>query len=533
MLLVIVLAFFPIPPMVEAAQGESVQPAPLISPPNLPTLVSPINAATNVPTSATLTVTVSDPGNDDQTVSFYGRPKDSVGEDFTLVVIPDPQIYAARFPSIYYSQMQWVVDNKTSSNIAYVISLGDNVNDPNNPTEWGVATTAYDMLTAGGVPYGIELGNHDALSDSIYFNNYFNSRKTLQTTTYGGRYGTSDYDNYYTLFQGGGMDFIVIFIKFDASMTSPTNLVLDWANDLLSTYSDRRAIVITHNLLVFCTRTETKNNCDPGSLSDQGQAIYDALKGKPNLFLMMGGHHDTASRRTDVGDNGNTVYSLRSDYQMSLATWDGVQRDGDTGYLRVLRFSPKVDKIYINTYSPTLSRDYDGKSYDLSPIGENIFSLPYTMDGGGSYQLIGTVENIPSGSNASVTWSGLTNNTEYEWYTVSSDGTQDAISPTWTFTTEAANSPYTLSVTKAGTGSGTVTSNPAGINCGSNCSETYNYNTSVTLNATAATGSTFTGWSGAGCSGTGTCTVIMEAAKSVTASFSLKPYRIYLPLVIR
>jgi hypothetical protein len=190
-------------------------------------------------------------------------------------------------------------------------------------------------------------------------------------------------------------------------------------------------------------------------------------------------------------------------------------------------------KIYINTYSPTLSRDYDGKSYDLSPIGENIFSLPYTMDGGGSYQLIGTIENIPSGSNASVTWSGLTNNTEYEWYTVSSDGTQDAISPTWTFTTEAANSPYTLSVTKAGTGSGTVTSNPAGINCGSNCSETYNYNTSVTLNATAATGSTFTGWSGAGCSGTGTCTVIMEAAKSVTASFSLKPYRIYLPLVIR
>jgi hypothetical protein len=122
MLLVIVLAFLPIPPMVEAAQGESVQPVPLISAPNLPTLVSPINAATNVPTSTTLTVTVSDPDNDDQTVSFYGRPKDSVGEDFTLVVIPDPQIYAAYFPSIYYSQMQWVVDNKITSNITYVIS---------------------------------------------------------------------------------------------------------------------------------------------------------------------------------------------------------------------------------------------------------------------------------------------------------------------------------------------------------------------------------------------------------------------------
>jgi hypothetical protein len=181
-----------------------------------------------------------------------------------------------------------------------------------------------------------------------------------------------------------------------------------------------------------------------------------------------------------------------------------------------------------------LSRNYDGFSYDLSPIGENIFSLPYNMDGGGSYQLIGTVENIPSGSNASVTWSGLTNNTEYEWYAVSSDGTQDATSPTWSFTTEAANSPHALNVTPAGTGSGTVTSDPAGISCGTDCSETYNYNTIVTLTATAAIGSTFTGWSGSGCSGTGTCTVTMDAAKSVTANFTLtNTYRIFLPLVIR
>jgi hypothetical protein len=81
---------------------------------------------------------------------------------------------------------------------------------------------------------------------------------------------------------------------------------------------------------------------------------------------------------------------------------------------------------------------------------------------------------------------------------------------------------YTLSVNKAGTGSGTVTSAPAGINCGTDCSETYNYNTSVTLTATASTGSTFTEWSGAGC--TGTCTVTMDAAKSVTATFTLNTY---------
>jgi hypothetical protein len=81
---------------------------------------------------------------------------------------------------------------------------------------------------------------------------------------------------------------------------------------------------------------------------------------------------------------------------------------------------------------------------------------------------------------------------------------------------------YPLTVIKTGTGTGTVTSNPAGINCGTDCSESYNSGTVVTLTANPASGSTFTGWSGA-CSGAGACQVTMTAAQSVTASFTLNP----------
>lgn len=79
---------------------------------------------------------------------------------------------------------------------------------------------------------------------------------------------------------------------------------------------------------------------------------------------------------------------------------------------------------------------------------------------------------------------------------------------------------YTLSVARGGSGSGTVTSSPGGINCGADCSEVYAGGTVVTLTATASFGSSFVGWSGAGCSGTGPCTVTMNASMTVGATFS-------------
>jgi photosystem II stability/assembly factor-like uncharacterized protein len=78
---------------------------------------------------------------------------------------------------------------------------------------------------------------------------------------------------------------------------------------------------------------------------------------------------------------------------------------------------------------------------------------------------------------------------------------------------------FALTVTEAGTGSGSVTSSPSGITCPTTCSASFNSGTPVTLTATPAGGSTFAGWSGA-CTGTGTCNVTMSAAKAVTATFN-------------
>jgi hypothetical protein len=77
---------------------------------------------------------------------------------------------------------------------------------------------------------------------------------------------------------------------------------------------------------------------------------------------------------------------------------------------------------------------------------------------------------------------------------------------------------YSLTVQKSGTGSGSVSSNPTGINCGATCSASYTSGTVVALTATAASGSTFGGWSGDADCNDGS--VSMSAAKTCTATFT-------------
>lgn len=84
--------------------------------------------------------------------------------------------------------------------------------------------------------------------------------------------------------------------------------------------------------------------------------------------------------------------------------------------------------------------------------------------------------------------------------------------------------PVTLTITREGAGSGTVTSQPAGIACGAACSADFPSGTAVTLTAAAASGSTFSGWGGA-CAGStaNVCTVSLTASATVAATFVSVP----------
>jgi hypothetical protein len=87
--------------------------------------------------------------------------------------------------------------------------------------------------------------------------------------------------------------------------------------------------------------------------------------------------------------------------------------------------------------------------------------------------------------------------------------------------TPQADPQYTLQVERAGGGSGTVTSSPAGIDCGSQCTAQFQGGASVVLTATPSADSAFDGWSG-GCTGAGTCQVTITDNTTVTVAFQVQ-----------
>ena len=213
------------------------------------------------------------------------------------------------------------------------------------------------------------------------------------------------------------MDFIVINLAYDVS-ANPN--VLAWANGLLQTYSSRRGIVVSHYLI---------DNGFNAAWSSQGQATYNALKGNPNLFLMLCGHvTPPEGQRADIF-NGDRVYTLMSDYQE-----DGA---GGDGWLRILTFSPASNQIQIQTYSPYINQ------FESTSAGN--FTINYDMQGtGNNFTLLASNTGVLSGNPTSYAWSNLSPGSQYEWYVTVSNSSGTTVGPLWSFTT-TGGSPVTLS----------------------------------------------------------------------------------------
>ena len=298
----------------------------------------------------------------------------SATEPFTLVVLPDTQIYSESHPRIFTSQTQWIRDSKDQDNIGFVVHVGDLVEESHEEYQWANADASISILD-GVVPYSLAVGNHDMASNGAvkhraesvkYFDAYFPSSRYEEETWYGGRMGEGN-ENSFSYFSAGGMDFVVITLEF-----GPRDEVLDWANEIVSTHRDMRVIVATHSYMYNDeTRVDGEDGWNPRRMrisfcDNVGEKMWDKfVKLHPNIFLVLSGHSlgDGVGRLTSTGVHGNPVHQLVANYQMLPK--------GGEGWLRVMRFAPADNKIYVKTYSPLFD------TYKTDP--ENSFVLDYDM----------------------------------------------------------------------------------------------------------------------------------------------------------
>lgn len=260
----------------------------------------------------------------------------ALGEDFTLIVIPDTQNEAEHHQSVMHTQFQWMADQyragkaaSIAKNVVFATSVGDIVNDADSKTQYKNAAAAYDRLDVAGVPYSVSPGNHDL--DGL-FNTYFGPARFSGKPQYQGPMRAGQNENNYSFFSAGGMEFVVINLTFEPS-TSP----IEWADAVLKAHPTRRGIVVQHDIL----------NTDNSWLN---QRSFSGLRDNSNLFLMLSGHMHTdtdgSAYRLETGTDGHPIHVLMTDYQDFA--------NGGNGYLRLLRFSPANDKIYASIYSPTV-----------------------------------------------------------------------------------------------------------------------------------------------------------------------------------
>ena len=241
-------------------------------------------------------------------------------------------------------QTQWIVDHIDDLNIVFVTHEGDVVNW-DSYSEWKNANHSLSLLD-GHVPWGVLPGNYDvdcSGSGFTSFNTFFGVERFSGELWYGGGYHDSNINNY-ELFSNNGLNYLILHLQHN-----PNDAALTWANAIISAYPDKEVIVTTHEFL-----------WSSGGRSDVGNNIWNKLV-QPHadqIFLVLCGHFYGATKRSDFV-NGSLVHQVLADYQ-------DVGNGGD-GWLRLLRFNPSANKIYVSTYSPYLN------SYKTD--GNNQFTL--------------------------------------------------------------------------------------------------------------------------------------------------------------
>jgi hypothetical protein len=210
----------------------------------------------------------------------------------------------------------------------------------------------------------------------------------------------------------------------ESAVASNAN-VIHWADMIQKAYSDRAVIFTTHGLINTTGGYDLWGWGTSDSFPDP-QDLWNGLMRNENVYFMLCGHE--AGQRNQTNNNtgapaefAHSIYTLLADYQN--------ESNGGNGYMRLLRFVPAADRVYVEKYSPHLNPVHT----PADVIAGADYQAPFVMDK--PFTVIGKTFVNGSGA-ATMNWTGLNPATTYEWYIVIGDSMGNATTGTrWSFTT--------------------------------------------------------------------------------------------------
>jgi Calcineurin-like phosphoesterase len=263
---------------------------------------------------------------------------------------------------MYGQVMEYAVDSYRAGRVAYLVNTGDIVEDYRLPATWPIADKAFHLLDEAGVPYGLVAGNHDVGNHSIAggtascgdyreYARYFGEWRYGANDWYGG--GRDDNTSHYDLITLGDYDFVFLYLGMGREAGDET---VQWANDVLSRYPDRTAVVALHQYLNYDGAPYVDQF---GEYVEVGRPVYERIVvPNPTVSMVLCGHVEGAVTQTKRMGERRVLEMLANYQSVNLSrrqrlTNNFFTSNGD-GFVRLMTVGPKTLKF--TTYSPVLDR---------------------------------------------------------------------------------------------------------------------------------------------------------------------------------
>ncbi|MCX8128480.1 MAG: metallophosphoesterase, partial [Clostridia bacterium] len=240
---------------------------------------------------------------------------------FTIAIIPDTQNEVTNSAAItgewFKNRTQWLVNNKSTLDLRYVLATGDLANWPaHDADQMPIIATGLQVLGSAGIPYLPALGNHDTAatgvggsaapgdaSVNVRNTTAFNSAVPLSRFPGIVTFESNKVENSYRTFEAEGKKWMVLSLEL-----WPRTAAINWAKGVVQNHPDHNVIIQTHSYL---NGDGSINQSNGGYGSNSPQYLYDNLvKVYPNIRFVFSGHVGAAAKREDTGVNGNKIVSI-------------------------------------------------------------------------------------------------------------------------------------------------------------------------------------------------------------------------------